>query len=559
MPMIQKTFFLLLLSMFLIDLEATYAWDDCVHENYPGIDAIFDSAIRMQFVNYVEYAKNINTREFQNRCRSKFPNPPYKCTIIDSESALLSPAPLLDTRYKQGKFGACYAAAALFALQDAIKRDRIKRNEPSDKEHEDYSLSNAMCVGNGKLQRYEEGGFGTSFLLNIAKQGELVSCQDEKISHEDVVKEICVSTTNSMESKLPILSQIWQKVNSAQMGCKRIKIPAFSINEIVAEDGKTMGEAIFDALKAHESLITLSLPGHETNLYGISTYRCKNDSGEEIKVKIYHLIDPNGYKAEVLADDIDKGLEELSFYITIKHENEKNKLGDIVKGPNALTIALRTEDSSIVQEYLSKKNIDQKFRDGSTLLTRMVRVGKTEVVKLFLENKANIDQAASDGATPLYVAAYSGHTEIVKLLLEKKANVDQAASNGATPLYKAAENNRLEIVKFLIEYGANIERGGPLEWTPLNIAANDGHLEIVKYLIEKGASIEQANSAGFTPLAQAVFRGHLDVVQYLLEKKSNAKAVGKDGRSVLDLASHPKLSHSNQEKILKLIQDAVGN
>jgi ankyrin repeat protein len=56
-------------------------------------------------------------------------------------------------------------------------------------------------------------------------------------------------------------------------------------------------------------------------------------------------------------------------------------------------------------------------------------------------------------------------------------------------------------------------------------------------------SFYQIHPEGET-LAQAVFQGRLEVAKLLLEKGANPDARGKDGRSVLELASKPPKPNS---------------
>ncbi|MBF0316410.1 MAG: ankyrin repeat domain-containing protein [Oligoflexia bacterium] len=450
MRIAQKT--LLLLS--LISANMLYAEDDCIHKNYPGFLSLFTNRVHMYRDDAEERsvppATHINNPLFQSKYGSKFPHPPYDCSIIDNESASLSPVPRLDQMSTQGNFGACYATASLFALEEAINRAR------PDKDRVKYSLSNAICVGNRKQKLYQDGGLGAAVLLNIAKKAQLVSCLDQKISHDDVVAKICASATNDNSSNIAQLSQLWQEVKSTQKECRRMQVPAFTINEVVAKNGKTIPETIFALLQSNTSLITLPLPDHETNLYGINTYNCKNLQGESIKIKSYKLIDPNGIKLELLSDDLEKGINEGTspYYVTI--EDEKSGHGDVFKGPSSLSTASHAGDVSIVTSYLPKAGINQARNDGAAPLFIAAKEGHPKVVTLLLNNGANVDQVENNGATPLYVAAQNGHTEVVKLLLESGATVDRPLNNGMTPLYAAAQNKHIEVITLLVKSGANI-------------------------------------------------------------------------------------------------------
>jgi len=104
------------------------------------------------------------------------------------------------------------------------------------------------------------------------------------------------------------------------------------------------------------------------------------------------------------------------------------------------------------------------------------------------------------GATPLIVAAGNGHKKIVDLLIIEGANVNAANDHGDTALHRAAYNGNKTIFEKLITEGADVIATSVHGWTALHHAAIGGNKEIVELLIAKGSNVNAKNDDGKTPL-----------------------------------------------------------
>ena len=80
-------------------------------------------------------------------------------------------------------------------------------------------------------------------------------------------------------------------------------------------------------------------------------------------------------------------------------------------------------------------------------------------------------------ATPLHLAVIIGKTEIIKLLLDNGANVNAKAEDDITPLHIAQLNDDKKIAKLLIENGADINARDKYGLTPMDIANLDESLD----------------------------------------------------------------------------------
>ena len=121
--------------------------------------------------------------------------------------------------------------------------------------------------------------------------------------------------------------------------------------------------------------------------------------------------------------------------------------------------------------------------------------GKTEEIKLLLENGADVNFSNNNKSSLLILASRNSNTtsniETVKLLLENGADVNLKNINGATPLTVASRNSNngsnIETVKLLLENGADVNLKDKDDWTALMLASHGSNIETVKLLMENGA------------------------------------------------------------------------
>jgi len=242
-------------------------------------------------------------------------------------------------------------------------------------------------------------------------------------------------------------------------------------------------------------------------------------------------------------------------------------------------------------------DVNQRDRDGLTLLMWAARHGREEVVRFLLQQKhTQPDMADTEyGLTALSWAAMSGHEGVVGLFLgplfvnpggigrwlgavqamslpsdTKYVNPNRPDKGGQTPLSWAARNRHDGVVKLLLERGDvkpnRPDRGGrtPLWWaasighdgavkllldredispdiqdyhkrTPLEWSASCGHDRVVKLLLgREDVRPDRPNSSGETPLLWAASNGHDGVVKLLLEREGiNPDRPDRSGRTPL--------------------------
>ena len=135
--------------------------------------------------------------------------------------------------------------------------------------------------------------------------------------------------------------------------------------------------------------------------------------------------------------------------------------------------------------------------------------GYDEVKDLIIEKKANVNKRDESGSTPLINACFFGKTDVVKLLLENGADSNLSNNVGNSPLH----------------------------WTA--IAANERNskecLDIMNILLEFNADIDAKNETGSTSLMQCV--RDFCVFDFLIQRGANVNIRDEQGRNVLFLAT----------------------
>lgn len=135
------------------------------------------------------------------------------------------------------------------------------------------------------------------------------------------------------------------------------------------------------------------------------------------------------------------------------------------------------------------------------LLQQAIRMGKTEEVKMLLDEGANPNQPFPDGISPLHVAVINNFPNIVDLLVQAKSHVNATdATTGATPLHLAALYGRVDIAKILIKGGADVDALMKFNISPLLVAAQFKQTQVAELLLNNKANIKHVDQEGFSAL-----------------------------------------------------------
>ena len=130
-----------------------------------------------------------------------------------------------------------------------------------------------------------------------------------------------------------------------------------------------------------------------------------------------------------------------------------------------------------------------------------IDVNAAEVLRRLNEENQPVDCIDRMGQTALGWCCYRGKTDMVKLLVDNGADVNHQDDDGRTPLHWAARKGHLAIVALLLEEGADVNvRSLAKGETPLHKAAAQGHVPVVRRLLQAGADKAVKNCDGLTPL-----------------------------------------------------------
>ena len=120
----------------------------------------------------------------------------------------------------------------------------------------------------------------------------------------------------------------------------------------------------------------------------------------------------------------------------------------------------RGNQEEVNKYFQQQRDPNQRFqwessgKDGMFGLFLAAKLGHTDIVKLFLDNKADPNQTYQ-GYSPLHIAAKNGHLGAVTALVDSSAVDINKLCNKVTALYRAAEDGHYTVVEFLLNKGAN--------------------------------------------------------------------------------------------------------
>ena len=216
-------------------------------------------------------------------------------------------------------------------------------------------------------------------------------------------------------------------------------------------------------------------------------------------------------------------LECVKYLVNINKSKFKNKCIDYcattTAGEDMLTIAINQNVYNIgkylIQELniLDKIDINQKRKDGSTLLHYCATQGQLDMLQLLrqhcVENGKQLNYAAqtSDGVTALHSACSNklpNGSECVKWFIDRCNELD------------AKSNGKINYGTKLLNTVTNDQETG------LMCAVRYGNVKTVSYLVNAGAEIESiTNTQGKNVLDIAVEEGQTKILQILLKSLIN--------------------------------------
>lgn len=171
--------------------------------------------------------------------------------------------------------------------------------------------------------------------------------------------------------------------------------------------------------------------------------------------------------------------------LKVKRERkELNKIGEGYKN-----IKPRDMYKEMLKEIEGKsyKGINEKNKDGKTVLHLAASYGSAEKIKELIEKGADINIGDNKGMRALHYAALFRKIKAAQVLIEKGADINTTDNGMHLPLHLACLTGGIGVVKVLVKAGANINAINRLNDSPLCYARNKA--KIANLLQKKGAKI----------------------------------------------------------------------
>lgn len=136
-------------------------------------------------------------------------------------------------------------------------------------------------------------------------------------------------------------------------------------------------------------------------------------------------------------------------------KKKKNRIDEIsIQMLSACDGANKTVEQELLREIQQLDDINQKGRDGRTLLIHASCYDLREIVAFLLSKNAEINAGDDIGYTALHAAVTLKHIEIAKMLLSHGAEVNATDAYGNTPLQRASHLDP-NMISVLMEAGAD--------------------------------------------------------------------------------------------------------
>lgn len=188
----------------------------------------------------------------------------------------------------------------------------------------------------------------------------------------------------------------------------------------------------------------------------------------------------------------------------------------------------------------SGQNVNQSF-NGITPIQHAIKLRKSKIVKLLIENKADLlvydrynesplghiftkfkeSTALSiiksltdihiadiyDRNTALHYAARSNYTKCIDYLISKGANPNALNRQGQSTIFFAAKSGACQSIGLLVNSGVDINLRDKIDkqqWSPVFYAISRSHVDCVAENITQNADVNLIDDAGSTPICYAM-------------------------------------------------------
>jgi ankyrin repeat protein len=195
--------------------------------------------------------------------------------------------------------------------------------------------------------------------------------------------------------------------------------------------------------------------------------------------------------------------------------------------------AIETGDVRLVAKWIASRPRDAPMcvcvpgvREPFSPLVLAARVGRIDIVEMFLQSGVSINDRDFDGETAVHAATDSGHLTVVEWLIEQGADLSLRDERQRTALGLAIDMHKEPLVIALIRAGA------PLDLGP-NCLCRAAAMSpmVLMLLIERGLNVrELRGSDGRTPLHHAAYSSDCVEIFQLLVGDCGVDLDARNGR-----------------------------
>jgi ankyrin repeat protein len=209
----------------------------------------------------------------------------------------------------------------------------------------------------------------------------------------------------------------------------------------------------------------------------------------------------------------------------LKGKRERKNLSEI--GVGYKNVKPRDVYKEMLKEIESKsyEGINEKNKDGETVLHLAVSYGSEEKIKELIEKGADVNIEDNKGRKALHYAALFGKTKTVKVLIKKGANINATDNSMYVPLHLACLTGKKGTVKELIKAGCNVNAVDKFGHSPLYYARNK--TELVKLLEKKDGKVID-KSEDIMSGVENIFEGVIDTLDRLTLPELQGKILNLD-------------------------------
>ena len=185
------------------------------------------------------------------------------------------------------------------------------------------------------------------------------------------------------------------------------------------------------------------------------------------------------------------------------------------------------------RNYLSKTDVNTKFKDGVTACMLACQGGHEFSLEVLIENGGDVHLRDKLGRTACLYAAEGGFEDCLQVLLDSDCDVNAADSGGYTPCMAAAESGNSFCLEMLLKKGCDFQAKTKHGYTACMFAAARGHEQNLRLLLDLKCNFETRAADSYNAFLLASVGCHFGCMKLLVERLCNPRISSNDGMNAL--------------------------